>query len=64
MILVADLTDDMPACARSCCCRGHVVLEVFARKTMSTLFASFFDHILVSFMTVNNFYCVMHYGLL
>ncbi|WIA17366.1 hypothetical protein OEZ85_014227 [Tetradesmus obliquus] len=25
---------------------GHVVLELFARKTMSSLFASFFDHIL------------------
>jgi hypothetical protein len=34
-----------------CCCSGHVVLELFARKTMSTLFASFFDHILVSRIT-------------
>jgi hypothetical protein len=30
------------------------VLELFARKTMSTLFASFFDHILVSLVTASS----------
>lgn len=33
-------------CATALACSGRIILELFARQTMSQLFAAFFDHIL------------------